>query len=103
MKHPKSMHIENSMEARELALYAENRVELWPRFESVIKAVSKHYKRGRFDAVKAIDAFFPLATAGSNLYKKDFGYSFTVTERYTAANIMVERFMEDIENGTYLK
>ena len=103
MKHTKNTIVCDSIEARELALCTENYDSLAAWINSVIKTLAKHYKKNRFDPEKAIDAFYPIATAGSNLYKKDFGYSFTTTERYTAASYILKRYMEDIqweaENG----
>ena len=49
-----------------------------------------------FDATKAIVAFYHVATAASNLYNKEFGYKFSVTERWTAAYNLLQEYMEDI-------
>jgi hypothetical protein len=55
--------------------------------------------KGVFNADKAIDAFYHVADAASKQYHKDFGYLFTVTERFTAATDMVDYYMENIENN----
>ena len=63
-------------------------------FTDTIKGVEK-LEKGVYDAEKAIIAFFHVTTEASNQYKKDFGYSFTVTERWTAAQDMRDAFIAE--------
>lgn len=97
MKHTTSMIYKPSDEARELFMYTVNNGRIYPRIEAVIRNLARYYKKGTYDATRAIDAYYPIATEASNLYKRDFGYSFSVQDRWTAAVDMVEYFQEDIE------
>ena len=42
-----------------------------------------------------MDAYYNVATEASKMYQKDFGYSFSVTDRYTAAVDMVNYYEEE--------
>ena len=98
MKHTKNMIYKPTEESRELFLVATNESKLY--FQMILPAIEnlrRKYCKGIFDKEKAADLFYYVATAASNQYKKDFGYSFDVTARYTAAVDMVEAYMEDIE------
>ena len=104
MKHTKNTVIRESIESRELYLYAVNTRDIY--FKYVIPAVknlAKYYKRGTFDAAKAVDAFFPAACAAAKLYCREFArledapHVFDVTARYTVAANMLSRYMENIE------
>ena len=86
-----------SEEARELLIVATNngtyhKTMIMP----MIKNFQRKYKKGTFNQDKAADAFYRVATAASDQYKKDYGYGFTVTDRFTAAVDMVNYYMEDI-------
>ena len=101
MKRTKNMKVIETAESRELMLYAVNNGAIYARaIVPTIKNLSKKYRAGKFDADRAIDAFYYVAQAASDSYYRDFGYRFTVTERFTAAAGMVEYFMEDIETET---
>jgi len=68
MKHTKSMVVKETCESRELGLYADNERDIYFSYiVPVVKNLAKYYKRGTFDHAKAIDAFFPAATAAANL------------------------------------
>lgn len=98
MKRTNAMKIIDSEEAAELMLYAVNSGELYVRnIIPVIKNLAKKYRRGVFDSGLAIDAFYRVACFASDMYFRDFGHRFTVTERFTAAAHMVAYFLEDIE------
>lgn len=98
MKRTKSMIIHETDESRELFLYAVNNGVLYSRaIVPTIRNLAKKYRAGKFDAEKAIDAFYYVSTMASEMYNRDFGYKFTVTERFTAAASMRDYFMEDIE------
>lgn len=98
MKKTRSMIIHETDESRELFLYAVNNGVLYARaIVPTVRNLAKKYRAGKFDAEKAIDAFYYVSTMASDMYNRDFGYRFTVTERYTAAASMKDYFMEDVE------
>ena len=99
MKHTKSHKYEPSTAARELYIYATNNGDLYRRQISYIENnLRKKIAKGVYDHNKAVDAFYYAADSASRLYNRDFGYSFTVTERYTAAVDMADDFI--LENAT---
>ena len=51
------------------------------------------------NAEKAIDAFYYIACAASDLYKKWYGYGFSVSDRFSAAVDLRDYFSENIENN----
>lgn len=96
MKRTKNMIYKPTEESRELLLYATNSGDLYRKMTlPVIENLRKKAKKGLYDKEKAIDAWFYVATDASNLYKKDFGYSFTVQDRFTAAIEMESYYRED--------
>ena len=97
MKHTRSMIYKPTQEARELFVYTVNNGRIWPNIEHTIKTLRKHYAKGNYNPEKAADAFYYIADTGSRFYIRDFGYGFSVQDRYTAAVDMVEYFTEDIE------
>ena len=100
MKRTKSMIYNPSIEARELLLVATNEGKLYSSMiVPIVRNMARKMAKGTFDADKAIDAFYHVADAASKQYNKDFGYLFTVTERFTAAKDMVDYYMENIEKG----
>ena len=100
MKRTKSMIYNPSIEARELLLVATNEGRLYSSMiVPIVRNMARKMAKGTFDADKAIDAFYHVADAASKQYNKDFGYLFTVTERFTAAKDMVDYYMENIEKG----
>lgn len=99
MKHTKNHKYEPSTAARELYLYATNNGDLYRRQISYIENnLRKKIAKGVYDHNKAVDAFYYAADNASRLYNNDFGYSFSVTERYTAAVDMADDFI--LENAT---
>lgn len=98
MKRTSSMIYRPTEESKELYLVATNESRLYfQQILPIIKNLGKKMRKGTFDKDKAADAFYYVATAASNQYKKDFGYSFSVQDRFTAAVDMVDSYMEDIE------
>lgn len=96
MKITKNMVFTPSAESRELYLYASNSAKVY--HNSIIPAVKnlkKHLSKGQYNTEKAIVSFFHVMTAASDLYFREFGYKFTVTERYTAAVEMEREFTEN--------
>lgn len=99
MKHTKSMVYKPSHESRELYLYATNHGDLYRRQISAIENnLRKKIARGVYDHNRAVDAFYYAADAASRLYNRDFGYNFSVTDRWTAAVDMADDFI--LENAT---
>ena len=97
MRHTKNMVYKPTEESRELFLCATNNSKLYRRMtEHVLDSLEKKIKKGIYDREKAVDAWYYVATAASDQYHKDFGYKFTVTERYTAAVEMAEYYEEQI-------
>lgn len=96
MKRTKNMYVANSVESRELILFAENTYQVYKRIQEVIKNLEKKVKKGIYDPDKAVDLWFYVMTEASNLYYKEFGYRFTVTERFTAAAEMENNYHEEI-------
>lgn len=97
MKHTKNMTYENTTESRELFLYTTNNAELYKKMiASIIDSMKKKAEKGVYDKDKAVDAFYRVATEGSNRYYKDYGYRFSVGDRWTAAVDMEKYYREEI-------
>ena len=100
MKKTKSMIYRPSEESRELALYAENTSELYRRcIVPVIQCLQKKYVKGIFDIENSIPLWYNIATEASKMYNREFGYSFNVTDRYTAACDLAEGYFDLIKEG----
>ena len=99
MKKTKSMVYNPSTAARELYLYATNNSTVYNRrIAAIEKNLKKKLDRGVYDHEKAATAFYYAADEASRLYNIDFGYAFSVTDRYTAAVDMADDFL--LENCT---
>ena len=97
MKRTKNMVYAPSTESRELFLYATNDGDLYRSMISpVIASMKKKVAKGIYDAGKAQDAFYRIATEASNHYYRDFGYKFSVQDRFTAAVEMADYYTEEI-------
>lgn len=98
MKRTKNMIYKASDEARELFLYATNSGVLYNRqIKPSIENLRKKARKGTFDKDKAADLFYYVATSASAMYNKDFGFSFSVQQRFTAAVDMVDFYIDEIE------
>lgn len=98
MKRTKSMIYKPTEEARELFLYATNDGDLYRSMTTpVITNLKKKLAKGAYDADKAVDAYYHIATEASNRYHKDFGYAFGVTDRFTVAVDMEAYYKEIVE------
>ena len=96
MKRTKSMIYRETEESRELFLYATNDGELYRSMICpIIANMKKKATKGIYDAEKAADAFYHVATEASKHYFRDFGYKFSVTDRFTAAVDMAEYYAEN--------
>lgn len=97
MTRTKSMIYKPTTESNELYIYIVNTERLYhQRIVPTIENLKKKYKKGIYDKEKAIDLWYYTATAGSDLYNKDFGYRFTVQDRFTVATDLESRFFEDV-------
>ena len=106
MKRTKSMIYTPSTEARELTLYAINTGSLYDRaIVPAVRNLAKKWRKGTYNAERAIDAFFPIATEAARMYCREFArlvdapQVFDVTARFTAASDMADYYMENIEKG----
>lgn len=98
MKRTKSMQYKETTESRELFLYIVNDGELYRQAKYIIESLRKKAIKGIYNPDKAVDAWYNLATVGSQQYKKDFGYSFSVQDRFTCATDLEEYYRENLEN-----
>jgi len=97
MKRTKNMIYKETTESRELFLYATNDGELYRGMTTaVINSLKKKAKKGVYDAEKAVDAYYNVATEASRKYNKDFGYSFSVQDRFTVAVEMEGYYKEEV-------
>lgn len=100
MKRTKSMIYKPTEESRELFLYTTNDGDLYRGITTaIIKNLHSKYKKGTYSKEKAVDAFYHLATEGSRKYNRDFGYSFSVMDRFTAAVEMEDYYFEQVQEG----
>lgn len=106
MKRTKNMIYKESIESRELTLYAENDSRVY--FNAIVptvKNLAKKYNKGVFDKEKAVDAFYYVADYAAKMYCKEFArmkdyvQTFSVTDRFTAAVDLLGGCMENIENN----
>ena len=98
MKRTKTMVYKPTVESRELMLYAINNGDLYRRqILPVINSLRKKAAKGTYDSGKAVDVWYYVACSASQMYDKDFGYRFSVTDRFTAAVDMEQYYREDVE------
>lgn len=96
MKRTKSMIYKETVESRELFLYTTNDGELYRKMITpTIESLRKKAAKGQYDKEKAVDAYYYITTEASKRYNKDFGYSFSVQDRFTAAVEMEEYYRDD--------
>ena len=100
MKRTKNMIYKETTESRELYIYSMNNRRIYDGFKYDVNNLNKKVKKGVYDSDKAVDLFYYLATEASNLYKKEFGYSFSVGDRFTVAVDMMEEFESDFIEST---
>lgn len=96
MKKTKNMYYKRSVESNELVLYIVNTEEIYNTIKSVIKNLQKKYQKDIFDYDKAVIAFYHVSTLGANMYNREFDFKFTVQQRYTAAEDLLQYYTEDI-------
>ena len=98
MKRTKSMTYNETTESRELFMYATNCGNLYRSMTTpLIANLKKKLAKGVYDADKAVDAYYHIATEASNRYGRDFGYTFSVADRFTVAVEMEAYYKEIVE------
>lgn len=95
MKKTSSMIYKPTAESEELYIFANNESAVYNQIGTIEKNLLKKIEKGVFEVEKAADAFYYAMNTASALYKKYYGYAFTVTERYTAAVEMAKNFEYD--------
>ena len=96
MKRTASMKYNETPESRELFMYATNCGSLYQqRIMPAIANLRKKAIKGTYDADKAVDLYYYIATAASDMYNREFGYKFSVADRFTAAVDMEAYYRED--------
>lgn len=96
MKRTSSMKYQPSTESRELFLYATNSGDLYRQtIQPIITMLRKKALKGLYDSDKSVDSYYIAACRASEMYNHEFGYSFTVTDRFTAAVDMEEYYRDD--------
>lgn len=97
MKRTKNMVYQETNESRELFVYSNNKsIVYYKALAPVLENLKKHCKSGNYDTDRAIDAWYRVATIASNEYKKDFGYPFSVGDRFTVAVELEKYYREEI-------
>lgn len=99
MKRTKSMIFIDSAEATELYLCAVNNGDCYHRIKAVYTNLKKKWSKGQYDNDRAVEAWYYIATEEAKIYFKDFGYKFTVTEKWSAAVKLEEHYREYLING----
>ena len=97
MKRTKNMVYRETVESRELFSYSiNNNIVYCKAIAPVLKNLNKHYLNNNYNTERAVDAWYRVATIASNEYKKDFGYSFSVGDRFTVAVELERNYREEI-------
>ena len=105
MKRTKNHIVKETIESRELYLYAINESTIYPWVISTVRNLARKWSKGTYDADKAIDAYFPIATEAAKRYCKEFARledapkMFDVTARFTAAAEMERYYRENVEKN----
>lgn len=92
-----SMVYTPSDEARELYICTINNGDVYPQIQAVIANLKKKYKKGSYNKDLAVDAWYHVAEHEAVIYYKEFGYKFTVTERFTCAVNLEEYYREQVQ------
>jgi hypothetical protein len=98
-------------EIRELILWAENSPKLQNQFISIMKNLSRKYKKGIYDPVLAAKLWKYWVDEAVKDYNKEIlggGYSlrqnvFTVQDRKDAASELEALWVDDVRTGEYLR
>lgn len=102
MKKTKSMVYKPTAEARELYVYSDNNGALYESLlRPFIDRLYAFYERGTYDNEKAVALLYRYMCAASEQYRRDFGYSFNVQDRYTAAVDMEADIVDMFNSGNW--
>lgn len=96
MKRTSSVVYRETIESRELHLYGVNNDIVYRHFKEVSKNLKKKIEKGTYDSDKAIDAFYHVANTASKEYEREFGYGFSVQDRFTCACDLKDDFEEEV-------
>ena len=96
MNKTRNMVYTPSEEARELFICVINNGDAYPHIQAIIKTLAKKLHKGIYDKDKAAEAYYHVACEESERYHKNFGYRFTVTERWTVAVDMEEYYYDHV-------
>jgi ABC-type phosphate/phosphonate transport system permease subunit len=105
MKRTKSMVYKETVESKELTLYALNDYTLYRLYIApLIMNLTKKAAKGIYNKDKAVDGWYTVATKASKFYSKDFGYIFSdyifsVQDRFTTAVELEEFFHDQVFEG----
>lgn len=83
---------EETTESRELYLCMDNNGDIAKLRNAIIDNLVKKYKKGIYDKMLAIKAFYHLAEEENKIYKKEWGYNFSALDRFRAAYYMMQTF-----------
>ena len=85
-----------TIESNELFLYASNTSSLYYNMiVPTITSLRKKTAKGVYDIEKAIDSYYYIACEASKMYNKEFGYSFSVSDRFRAAVELEKYYRQD--------
>ena len=96
MTRTRNMIYKDTAEAQELYIFANNEHRIYDMMQSVEASLQKKVDKGIYDADKAIDAFYYVMCEASKMYKKLFGYSFSVGDRFTAVADFAREYTEEV-------
>ena len=97
MNRTASMKYNETTESRELFLYATNCGNLYrQRVAPAVANLRKKAIKGAYDADKAINLYYYIATAASGMYNREYGYRFSVADRFTAAVDMEAYYRNEV-------
>jgi len=88
---------------RELVLYADNTGSLYPQKESIMKNLTRKWRKGVYDSELAAKLWLYWATAAAKSYAQEFGYAFSVQDRKAAAKEFEENWRAELEAGNAME
>ena len=99
MKHTKNMIYQETPASEELFVFAINDGQTY--FQSILPAIEnlkKKVKKSVYNSEKAVDLWYYVANFAGERYRKEYGGTFTVQQRYTVACELERYFLEDVNN-----
>lgn len=95
------MYYVNSAEKRELCLVSEHNYENYSLIKPMFECIDKHIKKGQFNYENAVNGLYNKLYYISKNYERDFGYMFSVTERFSASITLLENYLADNYNDIF--